>query len=110
MVEKSIEIRRLARANSYITTHGGKLQSFPTPNWISLNHAIGWTKEATITLSSCKNAVLKDIFKIWNTLDFRVAPDPNYKFAALLINPPFLPENCLAKIIECGAHNIISVR
>ncbi|UXM95220.1 hypothetical protein N5853_00745 [Bartonella sp. HY329] len=86
-----------------------KLQTFPAQNWISLNHAIGWTKEAATALTWCENAVLKDIFTIWNKLDFKVAPQPNYEFAALLINPIVLPENRLSKIIECGEHNISSV-
>ncbi|UXN05924.1 hypothetical protein [Bartonella sp. HY761] len=86
-----------------------KLQILPAQNWISFNHAIGWTKEATTALTWCENAVLKDIFTIWNKLDFKVAPQPNYEFAALLTNPIVLPENCLSKIIECGEHNIGSV-
>ncbi|WP_182417787.1 hypothetical protein [Bartonella sp. HY038] len=86
-----------------------KLQKFPVQNWISLNHAIGWTKEATTALTWCDKAALNDVFIIWNKLDFRVTSQPNHEFAALLINPIVLPENCLSKIIECGEHNIGSV-
>lgn len=83
-----------------------RLKQFPAQRWIGFNHAIGWTKAATVALSWCSGSKLNDIFIILDRLGFCVSTDRPQDFYALLINPDLLPENKLSTLIERGNHNV----
>lgn len=86
------------------------LATFPAAKWSAMCEAVGWTVYSAVGLSWCEGAVLKDVVAAWRSSGVTIAPTPEMRRPARMINPTIFPEtNNLSEIVTAVESDVLSV-